>query len=135
MKITPVHFEAIRAAVFIALDENRAAVEQHAVQFPPTTKRFRWDLLAIAKFEGATYSKWLCDNVYTYADDTHIDTALRALMPAVAVSLAGARWSTKGPCAVCGDHGDTSSAKFAGPYTCWECEQAAFALAVSNELP
>jgi len=37
-------------------------------------KRYRWDLLY-----KAGLSKWLCDNVYKYAHDDHIDTALRKL--------------------------------------------------------
>ena len=35
-------------------------------------KRFRWDLCYAAGLSG-----WLCDEVYKYANDTHVDTALR----------------------------------------------------------
>ena len=38
-------------------------------------KRMRWDLLS-----AAVGSRWICDNLYEYADDTHIDTALRRIM-------------------------------------------------------
>lgn len=38
-------------------------------------KRYRWDLL----YE-ANLSKWICDNVYPYANDTHLDTALRSIV-------------------------------------------------------
>jgi len=38
-------------------------------------KRLRWDLLFKA---GLT--RWICDNLYSYCDDTHIDTALRTMM-------------------------------------------------------
>ena len=38
-------------------------------------KRLRWDLAYLANLTW-----WLCENVYTYARDEHIDTALRAIM-------------------------------------------------------
>ena len=39
-----------------------------------TSKRYRWDLLY-----GAKLSHWICENVYDYLDDSHIDTAVRAI--------------------------------------------------------
>lgn len=38
-------------------------------------KRYRWDLCYHA---GLT--PWICDTIYPYANDTHIDTALRAIV-------------------------------------------------------
>ena len=38
-------------------------------------RRFRWDLSYRARL-----TPWICANVYSYADDTHIDTALRAIV-------------------------------------------------------
>ena len=38
-------------------------------------KRLRWDWLYMA-----VSSHWLCDNIYAYADDAHIDTALRSII-------------------------------------------------------
>jgi hypothetical protein len=38
-------------------------------------KRLRWDMLYIA-----IGSRWICDNVYSYLDDSHIDSALRSIM-------------------------------------------------------
>ena len=35
-------------------------------------KRYRWDLLY-----KAGLSQWICDNIYQYADDDHLDTVLR----------------------------------------------------------
>lgn len=37
-----------------------------------TEKRWRYDWLW-----KAGLSKWICDNIYPYANDDHIDTALR----------------------------------------------------------
>ena len=36
-------------------------------------KRFRWDLLHISSIS----SRWIIDNIYPYANDDHLDTALR----------------------------------------------------------
>lgn len=38
-------------------------------------KRLRWDLLYLS-----VSSAWICANIYKYADDTHIDTALKNIM-------------------------------------------------------
>jgi hypothetical protein len=38
-------------------------------------KRFRWDLLYAAKL-----SPWICDNLYPYLNDSHIDTALKSIV-------------------------------------------------------
>ena len=38
-------------------------------------KRLRWDLVYLSGL-----SHWICDNLYSYLDDTHIDTALRYIM-------------------------------------------------------
>jgi hypothetical protein len=38
-------------------------------------KRLRWDMLYTV-----IGSRWIFDNVYSYLEDSHIDTALRAIM-------------------------------------------------------
>jgi hypothetical protein len=38
-------------------------------------KRLRWDMLYCA-----IGSRWIVDNLYSYLDDDHIDSALRAIM-------------------------------------------------------
>ncbi len=79
MKIKPEHY----AAIVNALRTLRAAQplltpavyqEKHIGKDP--AKRFRWDAFTAARINGGS-ARWLCDNVYSYADDTHIDTALR----------------------------------------------------------
>ena len=40
-----------------------------------SAKRYRWDLLY-----KAGLSKWLCDNIYPYANDDHIDSVLKSLV-------------------------------------------------------
>lgn len=38
-------------------------------------KRYRWDLSYAAGLSG-----WIADNIYSYADDTHLDTAFKAIV-------------------------------------------------------
>lgn len=41
-----------------------------------TNMRYRWDLTYHAKL-----SRWICDNLYAYLNDEHIDSALRSFIP------------------------------------------------------
>ena len=83
MKTKQVHYDyMLKEIAAIGIDRikahreyiyNDALSEGSKIKDPD--KRFRWDLLFAAKL-----STWLCDNVYTYADDNHIDTALRSIV-------------------------------------------------------
>ena len=76
MKITKEHYQYVKRAIQ-NIDSGRD-LASHAAQYRReglSPKRFRWDCTY-----GAGLSKWLCDNIYSYADDTHIDTMLRAIM-------------------------------------------------------
>ncbi len=76
MKIKPEHYAYIKRAIECAtVDKPMDELEARYRTQNLTSKRFRWDCTYAAKL-----STWLCDNVYTYADDTHIDTALRSVM-------------------------------------------------------
>lgn len=71
-KIKGDHLEHMRAAIIDHdTPELRAAYKEHGF----TDKRYRWDLSYRA---GLT--PWICANIYSYADDTHIDTALRSIV-------------------------------------------------------
>lgn len=69
MKIKPEHYEHLKTAIL---------ANPHAPTLPSyiarglTEKRWRWDLLYLAKL-----SPWISSNLYPYANDDHIDTALR----------------------------------------------------------
>lgn len=71
MKIQQEHVEFIDNAI---RDFNTVEAKQHYVSQGLSAKRYRWDLLY-----KAGLSKWLCDNIYPYANDDHIDTVLRSL--------------------------------------------------------
>lgn len=72
MKITTEHFAHIAAA----LDSIKPRIVAAAPEYRAaglTDKRFQWDCA-----RAAGLIPWLCANVYGYANDDHIDTALRA---------------------------------------------------------
>ena len=77
MKITDKHYKHIYFAMVEKVftnDEVYNSFEKYE-KAGLTPKRFRWDCLHIS-----VPSKWICDNIYPYANDTHIDTVLRSIM-------------------------------------------------------
>jgi len=72
MKIKPEHVAYIAAAIkpFDTYEMRKAYADGQL-----TALRYRFDLLYRAKL-----SPWLCDNVYPYANDDHLDTALRHIL-------------------------------------------------------
>ena len=77
MKIRQEHYRHIRDAI----RPNAGKIASHR-QFiinegkaKDVEKRLRWDLLYYADL-----SPWICDNLYSYLDDTHIDTALKQIV-------------------------------------------------------
>ena len=73
MKIQPDHAATITAAVQAHDTEAHRRV---ALLHQHSDKRYRWDCLWAA---GLT--RWVCDNIYPYANDDHIDTVLRQAIP------------------------------------------------------
>ena len=76
MKIKPEHYAHMRDAIKRAAPtiNTRAHYVENRVGNDPE-KRYRWDLAYAAEL-----SAWIGDNVYPYADDTHVDTALRSIV-------------------------------------------------------
>jgi hypothetical protein len=72
MKIKPEHYarivEILKAALVKHPDCTRAGYEAVGM----SAERHRWDL-----FRAGGGIKFLCDEVYDYANDTHINNALK----------------------------------------------------------
>lgn len=75
MKMTDAHYlqmaDALNA-IKPQLDESAPKYKEQGL----SEMRFRWDALRAAKVEGDS-TRWICDRLYSYLDDSHIDTALR----------------------------------------------------------
>lgn len=79
MKITPEHYAFIKDAIqnkftVSLVNDHRTFIEAEN-KAKDVEKRLRWDLIYFA-----LGSRWICDNLYNYADDTHIDTALKKIV-------------------------------------------------------
>ena len=87
MKIKPEHYAHIKAAIgatitkhgestIIAVYENGEFAR--AEQVKDLQRRLCFDLLF-----ASGLNSWACDNVYTYANDDHLFTALKKICPTV----------------------------------------------------
>ena len=74
MKIKPAHYDYMKAAI---LGNSTAPTLPDYLAKGLSEKRWRWDLLHMAKL-----TPWICANIYSYANDDHIDTALRHMLGA-----------------------------------------------------
>lgn len=86
MKIKPEHVEHLRIGIApLDTPERRQKYINGDFSNAEYTKdvdeRYRWDLLYAIPW----YTRWVCDNIYPYANDTHIDTALRSIVPPLEV--------------------------------------------------
>ncbi len=80
MKIKPEHLAHMQAAIqpLDTVGRRQLYLESrfpNADKVRDINKRYRWDLL-----QSACLTSWLCDTVYPYAHDDHIDTALRSIV-------------------------------------------------------
>ena len=75
MKMTQEHQTHLAIAIQNVLEKSVDGLSNIYRAKGLSHKRFRWDLLW-----AAVPSQWLCDNLYPYLDDSHVDTALRSIV-------------------------------------------------------
>lgn len=78
MKIKTEHYNHLKTEiqkipVYQILEHGKAVKASNT--YKDYNMRMRWDILHMLSM-----SSWLCDNLYTYMNDNHIDTALKAIM-------------------------------------------------------
>ena len=78
MKIKKEHLDAIDLAIGTMsadkIEKHRAFITAEG-KAKDIEKRLRWDLLSATLGSG-----WICREIYPYANDEHLDTALRNAM-------------------------------------------------------
>jgi hypothetical protein len=74
MKIKPEHYAYMKMAID-ALPKDQVLAHKEKKLGKDIDMRFRWDL-----FYAANLATWVCDNCYSYLNDTHIDTALKRIV-------------------------------------------------------
>jgi hypothetical protein len=72
MKIKPNHLEYLRS-MLVPLDTAERRAKYVGIH---TSKRYRWDVLW-----AASLTRWVCENIYPYANDVNLDYALRRIIP------------------------------------------------------
>jgi hypothetical protein len=72
MKIKPEHLAHMKSA-FEKWDTDYYRSRYQAAGL--STRRYQWDLV-----RAAGLTQWLCDTLYPYANDEHIQTALNRLV-------------------------------------------------------
>ncbi len=79
LKIKPEHFEQMAIACQATIAGKPDAKQSYADQ-GLSDKRFRWDVLNASTIDGKRGTLWICDNLYPYLNDEHIDSALRQIV-------------------------------------------------------
>lgn len=79
MKITPNHYNQMKQAIE-AIPTELKYMHFESLKLDnrvkDINKRFRWDC-----FNCAGLTQFACDNLYSYLNDAHIDTALKSIIP------------------------------------------------------
>ena len=74
MKMSTEHYNYIKSEI-TKLPRDQVLAHKELCLGKDQPMRFRWDLLYAAKL-----STWICDNLYSYLNDSHIDTALKSIV-------------------------------------------------------
>lgn len=80
MKIKAEHYATLKSMLSQYSHDNREQVLAYkSLKLgKEPERRFRWDLFTFARRSGA--EKIVMDDIYRYANDNHLDTALRAIV-------------------------------------------------------
>lgn len=73
MKMTKEHFDYMKQEIEKVVNQV-PELEKQYIDAGYTYKRYRWDMVYRARL-----SPWICDNLYSYCNDEHIDSALRKI--------------------------------------------------------
>jgi hypothetical protein len=82
MKVKPGHYDLMHKAMAQTKADNPEKTPAHYAangRGKDTAKRHRWDCLYASRIGDGPVSRWICDNLYSYMDDSHLDTALRRI--------------------------------------------------------
>ena len=79
MKMTTTHYNDLKSRIALVWttekhDAQRLFISNEG-KSKDVDKRLRWDWSYRAQV-----SRWVCDNLYSYLDDSHVDTALKQIM-------------------------------------------------------
>ena len=85
LKITKYHFHVLHDAIHGLLADRPDLVGlyesgqfRNSNKVKDLNKRFRWDML-----QCSVGSSWVCSNLYGYMNDSHVDSALKKIVPTI----------------------------------------------------
>jgi hypothetical protein len=79
MKMRPEHFALLKSECEAVL-RARPTMRQSYLDKGRSLQRLRWDVVGAIRIDGDTGIKWVCDTLYPYLNDDHINTALKAII-------------------------------------------------------
>lgn len=87
MKIKTEHYVSLKDALQAVASQipALAASIREDGKYKDFDKRLRWDCLWAAQRDGSLDRDFVVKVLYTYMDDTHIDTALKHVMAEIAI--------------------------------------------------
>jgi hypothetical protein len=77
MKIKPEHYQIMLES--LRKTRNNAALVDLEVNSTLSLRAIQYRWLYSTPIDGVKSSTWICDNLYPYLNDDHIDTALRRI--------------------------------------------------------
>ena len=78
LKIKPEHFELIKAACEAKVQAHPGLESSYRKQ-GLSAKRFHWDVFHSVSINGEPSNRFVCDVLYKYLNDDHINSALRVV--------------------------------------------------------
>lgn len=79
MKMTQPHYDHMKSAIALIWTQGQHDTHRQFIinegKAKDIEKRLRHDWKYSARL-----TRWICDDLYSYLDDTHIDTALKRMM-------------------------------------------------------
>lgn len=79
LKITQEHYDKLESAIRAVMSEHPTARESYRTN-GLSDVRFMWDALRASQIDGVSGITWICDNLYSYLNDSHITSALRRII-------------------------------------------------------
>lgn len=80
MKIKPEDYATLEKALKEVVARN-PDLERRYGKAGFSHTRYRWDMLNGAVIDGKASTYFICDVLYKYINDSHIDTALKKILP------------------------------------------------------
>ncbi len=80
LKMKPEHLATLAAAIKACQEQNPDITQETYAAVGLSSVRYRWDIMWASRVDGLPISRWVSAELYSYLNDTHIDSALRQIL-------------------------------------------------------